>query len=163
MAQPATEENSQAQVLKFDDFSPKSDQAQSNQAQQSDQSEDRTCGVTENFTRMVTAAITLGSGSREKSRQALHADYVVAQAIGAAFDLQEHGLAEDIESTKNQKGEYFLVPIDGRCEAARLYRAKLEQLGRDMGLYDVLERTLPSLQAIFMEALAALESKQIER
>jgi hypothetical protein len=37
----------------------------------------------------------------------------------------------------------------------------LQQLSRDMGLYDVLERTLPSLQGIFMEALAALESKQI--
>jgi hypothetical protein len=95
MAQPATEENSQAQVLKFDDFSPKSDQAQSDQAQQSDttqqsdQSEDRTCGVTENFTRMVTAAITLGSGSREKSRQALHADYVVAHAYENAGDHKD--------------------------------------------------------------------------
>ncbi|MDN7930695.1 hypothetical protein QZM52_05240 [Burkholderia metallica] len=84
------------------------------------------------------------------------------QAIGAAYDLQEHGLAEDIESTKKHNGEYFLVPIDSRCEAARLYRAKLERCSRDMGLYDVLERTLPALQTIFLEALTALESKQIE-
>lgn len=85
------------------------------------------------------------------------------QAIGAAFDLQEQGLAEDIESTKGRSGEYFLVPIDTRCEAARLYRAKLEQLSRDMALYDVLEQTLPALQAIFMEALSAMEAKQIKR
>ena len=85
------------------------------------------------------------------------------QAIGAAFDLQDQGIIRDIESTKTQSGEYFLVPIDNRCESARLYRTKLEQLSRDMGLYDVLERTLPALQAIFMEALAALESKQIGR
>jgi len=83
------------------------------------------------------------------------------QAIGAAFDLYEQGLAEDIESTKNQGGEYFLVPIDERCKAARLYRAKLEQCSRDIGLYDVLEKTLPSLQAIFMEALSAMEAKHI--
>jgi hypothetical protein len=84
------------------------------------------------------------------------------QAIGAAFDLHEQGLAEDIESTKSQNGEYFLVPIDKRCEAARLYRAKLERRSRDMGLYDVLEKTLPSLQAIFMEALSTMEAKQIK-
>lgn len=83
------------------------------------------------------------------------------QAIGAAFDLQEHGLTEDIESTKNQRGEYFLVPIDKPCEAARLYRAELEQRSRDIGLYDVLERTLPSLQVIFMEALSAMETKHL--
>jgi hypothetical protein len=64
------------------------------------------------------------------------------QAIGAAFDLQEHGLAEDIESTKNLKGEYFLIPIDKRCEAARLYRAKLEQRSRDMGLCDVFSEDI---------------------
>jgi hypothetical protein len=85
------------------------------------------------------------------------------QAIGAAFDLQEHGLAEDIESTKNQKGEYLLVPIDTRCGAARLYRAKLEQLSRDMGLYEALEKTLPALQAIFIEALSSMEATQIKR
>jgi hypothetical protein len=83
------------------------------------------------------------------------------QAIGAAFDLQDRGLADDIESTKNQSGEYFLVPIDKRCEAARLYRAKLERLSRDMGLYDGLEKTLPSLQVIFMEALSAMEARHI--
>ena len=83
------------------------------------------------------------------------------QAVGAAFDLHEQGLAEDIESTKNPNGEYFLVPIDQRCQAARLYRAKLEQLSRDMGLYDVLEKALPSLQVIFMEALSAMEAKRI--
>ncbi|CAE6768414.1 hypothetical protein [Paraburkholderia domus] len=85
------------------------------------------------------------------------------QAIGAAFDLQEQGLARDIESTKNQNGEYFLVPIDARCESARLYRATLEQRAHDMGLYDVLEKALPGLQAIFREALNTLESKQIRR
>jgi hypothetical protein len=83
------------------------------------------------------------------------------QAIGAAFDLQEQGLAMATDSTKRQNGEYFLVAIDARCEAAGLYRAKLERCSRDMGLYDVLECTLPALQTIFMEALSALESKQI--
>ncbi|SAL53951.1 hypothetical protein AWB69_05710 [Caballeronia udeis] len=85
------------------------------------------------------------------------------RAIGAAFDLEEHGLAEHIESTKNQSGEYFLVPIDTRCGAARLYRAKLEQLSRDMGLYEALEKTLPALQAIFIEALSSMEATQIKR
>jgi hypothetical protein len=85
------------------------------------------------------------------------------QAIGAAFDLPEHALAEEIESTKSQHGEYFLLPIDERCEAARLYRAKLEQRSRDMGLYEVLEKTLPALQAIFMDALSAMEARQIKR
>lgn len=85
------------------------------------------------------------------------------QAIGAAFDLQEHGLAKDIKSTMNQRGEYVLVPIDTQCESARLYRAKLEQRSRDMGIYDVLEKTLPSVQAIFMEALSAMEPRQIKR
>jgi hypothetical protein len=108
-------------------------------------------------------ALDIGLSTGEISLDKLHLLLGCSrgQAIGAAFDLQEQGLAEDIESTKSQSGEYFLVPIDKRCEAARLYRAKLQQLSRDMGLYDVLERTLPSLQGIFMEALAALESKQI--
>jgi hypothetical protein len=44
-----------------------------------------------------------------------------------------------------------------------LYRAKLEQRSQDMGLYDVLEKTLPSLQAIFMEALSAMEARQVRR
>jgi hypothetical protein len=78
------------------------------------------------------------------------------QAIGAAFDLQEHGLA----ATRSHSGEYFLVPVDTRCETARLYRAKLERLGHDMGLSDALERTLPVLQTIFVEALSAMEAKQ---
>jgi hypothetical protein len=78
------------------------------------------------------------------------------QAIGAAFDLQEGGLA----ATKSQNGEYFLMPIGTRCETARQYRDKLERLGRDMGLSDPLERTLPVLQTIFMEALSAMEAKQ---
>ncbi|MBU9216574.1 hypothetical protein [Burkholderia gladioli] len=78
------------------------------------------------------------------------------QAVGAAFDLQEPGLA----ATKSQNGEYFLVPVDTRCEAARLYRAKLERLSRDVGLYDVLEKALPVLQTIFVEALSAMEAKQ---
>jgi len=47
--------------------------------------------------------------------------------------------------------------------SGRLYRTKLEQLSRDMTLYDVLERTLPALQAIFMDALSAMETKQIRR
>lgn len=84
------------------------------------------------------------------------------QAMGAPFDLQEQALAKDIESTKSQNGKYFLVPIDARCEAVRLYQAKLEHGSRDMGLYDVPERTLPAQQTIFMDALAALESKQIK-
>ncbi|MDA0573912.1 hypothetical protein [Burkholderia gladioli] len=78
------------------------------------------------------------------------------QAVGAAFDLQERGLA----ATKSQNGEYFLVPVGTRCEAARLYRAKLERLSRDVGLYDVLEKALPPLQTIFVEALCAMEAKQ---
>lgn len=82
------------------------------------------------------------------------------QAVGAAFDLQEQGLARIIESAKDQSGEYSLAPIDARCEAARVYRAKLEQLGRDMSLSDALETTLPVLQTIFVEALSAMEAKQ---
>ncbi|ABX14200.1 hypothetical protein Bmul_0505 [Burkholderia multivorans ATCC 17616] len=82
------------------------------------------------------------------------------QAVGAAFDLQEQGLARVIGSTRGQSGEYFLVPIDVRCEAARLYRVKLERLGRDMDLSDALERTLPALQTIFIEALSALEAQR---
>jgi hypothetical protein len=104
--------------------------------------------------------IALSSGKISLDKLHLLLGCSRGQAIGAAFDLQEHGLAEDIESTKNLKGEYFLVPIDKRCEAARLYRAKLEQRSRDMGLYDALEKTLPSLQAIFMEALSAMEAGQ---
>lgn len=34
----------------------------------------------------------------------------------------ETGQAAGTESTKSQSGEYFLVLIDARCEAARLYR-----------------------------------------
>lgn len=82
------------------------------------------------------------------------------QAVGAAFDLQEQGLARIIESAKGQPGEYSLTPIDARCEAARRCRAKLERLGRDMGLSDALETTLPVLQTIFVEALSAMEAKQ---
>lgn len=50
-----------------------------------------------------------------------------------------------------------------RMRSGRPYRTKLEQLSRDMTLYDVLERTLPALQVIFMDALSALETKQIRR
>ncbi|WP_186106623.1 hypothetical protein [Burkholderia gladioli] len=82
------------------------------------------------------------------------------QAVGAAFDLQEQGLARVIESAKDQSAEYAIAPIDARCEAARRYRARLEQLGRDMGLSDTLETTLPVLQTIFVEALSAMEAKQ---
>ncbi|MCA8410254.1 MULTISPECIES: hypothetical protein [Burkholderia] len=85
------------------------------------------------------------------------------QAIGGAFDLQEQGLAKDIESTKSQSGEYFLVPIDERCEAARLYRTKLEKLSRQQGLSDAFDKTLPALQAIFLEALSAMEGKHINQ
>lgn len=110
-------------------------------------------------------ALDIGLSTGEISLDKLHVLLGCSrgQAIGAVFDLQEHGLAEDIESTKSRSGEYFLVPIDKRCEAARLYRAKLEQLNRDIGLYEVLERTLPALQTIFMEALSAMEAKQIKR
>jgi hypothetical protein len=78
------------------------------------------------------------------------------QRMTAAFERAE---SERHVQVIRQLG--FLVPIDKRCEAARLYRAKLEQTSRDMGLCDVLERTLPALQTIFLEALAALEWKQI--
>lgn len=108
-------------------------------------------------------ALDIGLSTGEISLDKLHLLLGCSrgQALGAAFDLQEQGLAADIESTKSQSGECFLVPIDARCEAARLYRAKLEYRSRDMGLYNVLERTVPALQAIFLEALTALESKQI--
>lgn len=108
-------------------------------------------------------ALDIGLSTGEMSLDKLHLLLGCSrgQAIGAAFDLQEQGLAADLESTKRQNGEYFLVPIDKRCEAARLYRAKLEQRSRDMDLYDVLEKALPSLQAIFMEALSAMEAKHI--
>jgi hypothetical protein len=112
-----------------------------------------------------TNALDIALATGETSLDKLHLPLGCSrgQAIGAAFDLLEQSLAEDIESTKNQGGEYFLVPIDKRCEAARLYRAKLEQRSRDMGLYNVVEKTLPSLQAIFMEALSAMEAKHIGR
>lgn len=82
------------------------------------------------------------------------------QAVGAAFDLQEQGLARVIGSTRGQSGEYFLAPIDARCEAARMYRAQLERLSRDVGQPEALEKTLPTLQTIFMEALSALEAQR---
>ncbi|MCW3698101.1 MULTISPECIES: hypothetical protein [Burkholderiaceae] len=82
------------------------------------------------------------------------------QAVGGAFDLQEQGLAQVIKSTKTSNSEYFLAPIDARCEAARIYRAKLERLSRDMGLSDALEKILPALQTIFIEALSALEAQR---
>ncbi|MBU9312763.1 hypothetical protein [Burkholderia multivorans] len=109
-------------------------------------------------------ALDIGLSTDEISLDKLHLLLGCSrgQAIGAAFDLQEQGLAKNIESTKSQNGEYFLVPVDARCEAARLYRAKLEQRSRDMGLYDVLERTLPAVQTIYMDALSAMEAKQIE-
>ncbi|MDR6420249.1 hypothetical protein J2801_002500 [Paraburkholderia phenoliruptrix] len=110
-------------------------------------------------------ALDIGLSTGEISLDKLHLLLGCSrgQAFGAAFDLQEQGLAKDIEATKSQNGEYVLVPIDARCEAARLYRTKLEQLSHDVGLSDVLKKTLPALQAIFLEALAALESKQIGR
>lgn len=105
MAQLAAGENSQAKVIKYADIAHRSNQVQSDQAQQSHRaeqpvqqpeptqqhatSEDRTCGVTANFTRLVATAITLGSGSREKSRQALHADYIAAHAYENAGDHQK--------------------------------------------------------------------------
>ncbi|MGY6252214.1 hypothetical protein [Paraburkholderia caledonica] len=108
-------------------------------------------------------ALDIGLSTGEISLDKLHLLLGCSrgQAIGAAFDLQEHGLVNDIESTRNRNGEYFLVAIDARCEAARLYRTKLEQRSREMGLYDVLERTLPALQMIFVEALSVMEAKHI--
>ncbi|AIO76573.1 MULTISPECIES: hypothetical protein [Burkholderia] len=85
------------------------------------------------------------------------------QAVGAAFDLHEQGLAQVIKSTRSPNSEYFLVPVDTRCEAARLYRAKLERLGPDMSLSDALGKMLPTLQAIFMEALTAMEARRRRR
>lgn len=110
-------------------------------------------------------ALDIGLSTGEISLDKLHLLLGCSrgQAIGAAFDLQEQGLAKDIESTKSQSGEYFLVPVDARCEAARRYRAKLERLSRDMGLSDAMEKTLPILQAIFMEALSAMEAKQLRQ
>ncbi|TDV35031.1 hypothetical protein C7405_10661 [Paraburkholderia caballeronis] len=107
-------------------------------------------------------ALDIGLSTGEISLDKLHLllDCSRGQAIGAALDLQEQGLAKNIESAKSQSGEYFLAPIDARCEAARVYRAKLEQLGRDMGLSVVLEKTLPILQTIFVESLSAMEAKQ---
>ena len=118
-----------------------------------------------NTSAFAAKALDIGLSTGEISLDKLHLLLGCSrgQAMGAAFDLQEQGLAKNIESTKNQNSEYVLVPIDKRCEAARLYRATLEHLSRDMGLYDVLERTLPALQAIFLEALAALESAPMRR
>ncbi|MFX1763137.1 hypothetical protein PWP93_11150 [Paraburkholderia sp. A1RI-2L] len=110
-------------------------------------------------------ALDIGLSTGEISLDKLHLllDCSRGQAIGAAFDLQEHGLARVIESTKSRNGEYFLVPVDARCEAARLYRVKLERLGRDIGLSDALEKTLPALRVIFMEALSAMEANRLRR
>ncbi|MBU9194439.1 hypothetical protein KTD33_07800 [Burkholderia gladioli] len=107
---------------------------------------------------LAAKALDIGLATGEISLNKLHLLLGCSrgQAIGAAFDLQERGLA----TTKGHNGEYFLAPIDARCEAARRYRAKLERLGRDMGLSDVLEKTLPVLQTIFVEALSAMEAKQ---
>ncbi|WP_241770310.1 hypothetical protein [Burkholderia gladioli] len=100
--------------------------------------------------------IALSTGEISLSKLHLLLGCSRGQAVGAAFDLQERGLAV----TKAQSGEYFLVPIDARCEAARMYRAQLERLSRDMGLYDALGKALPALQAIFMEALSVLEAQR---
>jgi hypothetical protein len=106
-------------------------------------------------------ALDIGLSTGEISLDKLHLLLGCSrgQAIGAAFDLQERGIA----AMRSHSGEYFLVPVDARCEAARLYRAKLERLGRDMGLSDALEKALPALQAIFMEALSAMEARQLRR
>jgi hypothetical protein len=106
-------------------------------------------------------ALSTGEISLDKLHLLLGCSH--GQAIGAAFDLHEQGLAEEIESTKSQSGEYFLVSIDKRCEAARLYRATLEQRSRDISLYDVLGKTLPTLQAMLMEALSAMGARQFRR
>ncbi|MBC8733450.1 hypothetical protein [Paraburkholderia sp. UCT2] len=95
LPQSPTDSNSQAEVIKFGDIAQQSNQAeqpaQSSTASTSEnaKSEDRTCDATDGFARLVTAAITLGSGSREKSRQALHADYVAAHAYENAGDHKE--------------------------------------------------------------------------
>ncbi|MEK6384103.1 MAG: hypothetical protein V4797_05865 [Paraburkholderia tropica] len=107
-------------------------------------------------------ALDIGLSTGEISLNKLHLLLGCSrgQAAGAAFDLQEQGLARVIEPTRSPNDEYFLAPIDARCEAARLYRAKLERLGRDMELFDALGKTLPALQTIFVEALSAMEAKQ---
>ncbi|WP_321865257.1 hypothetical protein [Paraburkholderia tropica] len=107
-------------------------------------------------------ALDIALSTREISLDKLHLLLGCSrgQAVGAAFDLQEQGLARVIGSTSGRSDEYFLVPIDARCEAARLYRVKLERLGRDMNLSDALEKTLPALQTIFIEALSALEAQR---
>jgi hypothetical protein len=108
-------------------------------------------------------ALDIGLSTGEISLDKLHLLLGCSrgQAVGAAFDLQDQGLAAVIEGAKNSNGEYFLAPVDARCEAARIYRAKLERLSHDMGLYDLLEKALPALQVIFMEALSAMEAKQL--
>ncbi|WP_235490234.1 hypothetical protein [Achromobacter sp. DMS1] len=59
-----------------------------------------------------------------------------AQAMAAAFDLERQGLVRPIDDTRDAHGEYFVAPIDERCEAARLYRARLEALVDERGLYE---------------------------
>ncbi|MBN3813353.1 hypothetical protein [Paraburkholderia sp. Ac-20347] len=110
-------------------------------------------------------ALDIGLSAGEISLDKLHLLLGCSrgQAVGTAFDLQEEGLARVIGSTKGQSGEYFLVPIDARCEAARLHRAKLERLGRDMDLSDALEKILPAVQTIFIEALSVMEARQFRR
>ncbi|WP_186011066.1 hypothetical protein [Burkholderia gladioli] len=107
-------------------------------------------------------ALDIGLSTGEISLDKLHLLLGCSrgQAVGAAFDLQEQGLARVIKSKRSPSNEYFLVPIDAQCTAARLYRAKLERLGHDMCLSDALEKTLPALQTIFVEALSAMEAKQ---
>ncbi|WP_244125429.1 hypothetical protein [Burkholderia gladioli] len=104
--------------------------------------------------------IALSTGEISLSKLHLLLGCSRGQAVGAAFDLQAQGLAQVIKSTRSPSSDYFLAPIDARCEAARLYRAKLERLGRDMGLSDDVEKTLPALQTIFVEALSAIEAKR---
>ncbi|MDN7798856.1 hypothetical protein [Burkholderia vietnamiensis] len=100
--------------------------------------------------------IALSTGEISLSKLHLLLGCSRGQAIGAAFDLQERGVAV----ARGQSDEYFLAPIDARCEAARLYRTTLERLGRDMSLSVVLEKTLPTLQTIFMEALSSMEEQR---
>ncbi|GEM_PF-7009713 len=87
-----------------------------------------------------------------------------AQAMAAAFDLERQGLVRPIDDTRDAHGEYFVAPIDERCEAARLYRARLEALVDERGLYEggqSVEAMLASLEDIFTRALAEIDDSAV--
>lgn len=88
------------------------------------------------------------------------------QSLCPVIRAVSHTSPFDVGTASSRKRVRKISQPQGKAlaiETAQLYREKLEQRGRDMGVYDVLEKALPSVQAIFMEALSAMEARQIKR